>query len=152
MIGKPWRSPHRPRQRSAACVRDELVDDLPKFQQWHYVLPTTGTAVLGHPYLALAQRVNSRNPPACWTGNALSELQQESLLARSLFQLTPILRRKLIETVQKAFSWCGYSPLVDAENWMVHRGAAQMILNIFRHSRTPGNYVILSGDAPLVRS
>jgi hypothetical protein len=36
--------------------------------------------------------------------------------------------------------------LVDAENWMAHRGAAQVILNIFRHSRTPGNYVILSGD------
>ncbi len=29
---------------------------------------------------------------------------------------------------------------------MAHRGAAQVILNIFRHSRTPGNYVILSGD------
>ena len=53
---------------------------------------------------------------------------------------------KLIETVQKIFSWCGYPLLVDAENWMAHRGAAQVILNIFRHSRTPGHYVILSGD------
>jgi hypothetical protein len=29
---------------------------------------------------------------------------------------------------------------------MAHRGAAQVILNIFRHSRTPGHYVVLSGD------
>jgi hypothetical protein len=29
---------------------------------------------------------------------------------------------------------------------MAHRGAARSLLNIFRHSRTPGNYVILSGD------
>jgi hypothetical protein len=48
--------------------------------------------------------------------------------------------------VQRVFSWCGYPLLVDAENWMAHRGAAQVILNIFRHSRTPGSYVVLSGD------
>lgn len=53
---------------------------------------------------------------------------------------------KLIEAIQRVFSWCGYPLLVDAENWMAHRGAANVILNIFRHSRTPGNYVILSGD------
>src|SRR3546814_11173217 len=29
---------------------------------------------------------------------------------------------------------------------MAHRGAASVMLNIFRHYRTPGNYVILSGD------
>ena len=53
---------------------------------------------------------------------------------------------KLIETVQRVFSAFGHPLLVDAENWMAHRGAAQVILNIFRHSRTPGSYVILSGD------
>ena len=58
----------------------------------------------------------------------------------------PIFGVKLIESIQRVFSWCGYPLLVDAENWMAHRGAAQVILNIFRHSRTPGHYVILSGD------
>ncbi|MCY1433444.1 hypothetical protein D9M71_494720 [compost metagenome] len=58
----------------------------------------------------------------------------------------PVFGVKLIETVQRVFSAFGHPLLVDAENWMAHRGAAQVILNIFRHSRTPGSYVILSGD------
>jgi hypothetical protein len=53
---------------------------------------------------------------------------------------------KLIEGVQRLFSWAGKPLLVDAENWMAHRGAAHVMLNIFRHTRTPRNYVILSGD------
>jgi hypothetical protein len=40
----------------------------------------------------------------------------------------------------------GYHPLVDAANWMAHRGAAYAILNIFRHPKTRGRFVILSGD------
>ena len=36
--------------------------------------------------------------------------------------------------------------MVDAENWMAHRGAASVMMNIFRHSRTPRDYVVLSGD------
>ncbi|MGC3494860.1 alkaline phosphatase family protein, partial [Pseudomonas aeruginosa] len=42
--------------------------------------------------------------------------------------------------------WIGQPLLVDAENWMAQRGAASVMMNIFRHSRTPGNYLILSGD------
>ncbi|MFX4336130.1 hypothetical protein ABTA25_20360, partial [Acinetobacter baumannii] len=58
----------------------------------------------------------------------------------------PMFGVKLIEGVQKLFSWIGQPLLVDAENWMAHRGAASVMMNIFRHSRTPGNYLILSGD------
>jgi len=36
--------------------------------------------------------------------------------------------------------------MVDAENWMAHPGSANVILNIFRHSRTPEQFVVLSGD------
>ena len=36
--------------------------------------------------------------------------------------------------------------MVDAENWMAHPGSANVILNIFRHRKTPKNFVILSGD------
>src|SRR5699024_1659624 len=43
-------------------------------------------------------------------------------------------------------TYAGFALTVDAENWMAHTGAANTLLNIFRHSRTPGNYVILSGD------
>ncbi|MNC02494.1 hypothetical protein D3C75_498700 [compost metagenome] len=58
----------------------------------------------------------------------------------------PVFGVKLIEIIQRLFTWAGQPLLVDAENWMAHRGAAHVMLNIFRHSRTPANYVILSGD------
>lgn len=35
---------------------------------------------------------------------------------------------------------------MDAENWMAHPGAANVLLNIFRHHKTPPHFVILSGD------
>jgi hypothetical protein len=44
------------------------------------------------------------------------------------------------------FTFFGKPLLVDAENWMAHRGAASVLLNIFGHPRTPKHFVILSGD------
>jgi hypothetical protein len=92
--------------------------------------------------------MNLKQPSGLLDWEALCELQQALLDHPSAIIVSPapIFGVKLIETVQKVFSWCGYPLLVDAENWMAHRGAAQVILNIFRHSRTPGNYVVLSGD------
>lgn len=130
-------------------AQDELVDDLLKFQQWHYVLPTTpALVVLDTRTRRWRSEFNLKQPSGLLDWEALSELQQELLdhPCAIIVSPAPIFGVKLIETVQKAFSWCGYPLLVDAENWMAHRGAAQVILNIFRHSRTPGNYVILSGD------
>ncbi|MGH8466885.1 MAG: alkaline phosphatase family protein, partial [Pseudomonas sp.] len=91
---------------------------------------------------------NFNKPSGLLDWEALSELQQALLDHPSAIIVSPapIFGVKLIETVQRVFSWLGYPLLVDAENWMAHRGAAQVILNIFRHSRTPGHYVILSGD------
>ena len=59
---------------------------------------------------------------------------------------TPIFGVKLIETIQRIFTWFGQPLLVDAENWMAHPGAAYAILNIFRHPKTPQRFVVLSGD------
>ena len=36
--------------------------------------------------------------------------------------------------------------MVDAENWMAHPGSAYALMNLFRHPKTPHNFVILSGD------
>ncbi|MFW3899168.1 alkaline phosphatase D family protein [Pseudomonas bharatica] len=130
-------------------VQDELINDLLRFSAWHFVLPTSP------PLLVLDTRTrrwrsesNLQKPSGLLDWEALSELQQALLDHPSAIIVSPapIFGVKLIETVQKVFSWCGYPLLVDAENWMAHRGAAQVILNIFRHSRTPGHYVILSGD------
>jgi hypothetical protein len=133
----------------ASGAHDELLGELLKFQQWHYVLPTTpALVVLDTRTRRWRSEFNPKQPSGLLDWEALSELQQELLDHPSAIIVSPapIFGVKLIETVQKVFSWCGYPLLVDAENWMAHRGAAQVILNIFRHSRTPGNYVILSGD------
>jgi hypothetical protein len=132
-----------------STVQDDLIDDLLKFQHWHYVLPTTpAMVVIDTRTRRWRSEMNLKQPSGLLDWEALSELQQELLDHPSAIIVSPapIFGVKLIETVQRVFSWCGYPLLVDAENWMAHRGAAQVILNIFRHSRTPGNYVVLSGD------
>ncbi|WP_095157883.1 alkaline phosphatase D family protein [Pseudomonas sp. Irchel 3E13] len=129
--------------------QDQLINDLLRFQQWHYQLPTSpALLVLDTRTRRWRSESNLKKPSGLLDWEALCELQQALLDHPSAIIVSPapIFGVKLIETVQKVFSWCGYPLLVDAENWMAHRGAAQVILNIFRHSRTPGHYVILSGD------
>ena len=58
----------------------------------------------------------------------------------------PIYGLKFIEAVQKVFTFFGQALMVDAENWMAHKGTAEVILNIFRHFKTPPKFIILSGD------
>ncbi|QBR33737.1 MULTISPECIES: alkaline phosphatase D family protein [Pseudomonas] len=130
-------------------VQDALIDDLLRFQHWHFVLPSSpALVVLDTRTRRWRSEMALKQPSGLLDWEALSELQQELLDHPSAIIVSPapIFGVKLIETVQKVFSWCGYPLLVDAENWMAHRGAAQVILNIFRHTRTPGNYVVLSGD------
>ncbi len=131
------------RQCQALCsrARDELIGELLRFQGWQFSLPTNP------PLLVLDTRTcrwrsesNLAKPSGLLDWEALSELQQALLDHPSavIVSPAPLFGVKLIETVQKVFSGLGYPLLVDAENWMAHRGAAQVILNIFRHSRTPG--------------
>ncbi len=130
-------------------AQDQLIDQLLKFQQWHYVLPTSpALVVLDTRTRRWRSESNFNHPSGLLDWEALSELQQELIDHKSAIIVSPapVFGVKLIEAIQRIFSWCGYPLLVDAENWMAHRGAANVILNIFRHSRTPGNYVILSGD------
>jgi hypothetical protein len=129
--------------------QDALIGRLLNFQQWHYVLPSSpALVVLDTRTRRWRSQTNFNHPSGLLDWEALSELQQELLDHKSaiIVSAAPVFGVKLIEAIQRVFSWCGYPLLVDAENWMAHRGAAQVILNIFRHSRTPGNYVILSGD------
>ncbi len=129
--------------------QDELIGELLRFQGWQFSLPSNP------PLLVLDTRTrrwrsesNLAKPSGLLDWEALCELQHALLDHPSavIVSPAPIFGVKLIETIQKVFSGLGYPLLVDAENWMAHRGAAQVILNIFRHSRTPGHYVILSGD------
>ncbi|SDI74074.1 hypothetical protein SAMN05216588_12365 [Pseudomonas flavescens] len=130
-------------------AQDRLIDELMKFQQWHYVLPSTpALLVLDTRTRRWRSERTIKRPSGLLDWEALSEFQQDLLdhPAAIIVSPAPMFGVKLIEAVQRVFSWAGHPLMVDAENWMAHRGAAQVMLNIFRHSRTPGDYVVLSGD------
>ncbi|MFG6159423.1 alkaline phosphatase family protein [Halomonas sp. 1390] len=132
-----------------AGEQDAVIERLLRLQGWE-------VEVEGDPKLVIldtrTRRWRSERSPTRPSGlmdwEALSELQQNMLGAASVVIVSPapMFGVKLIETIQRLFTLAGRPLLVDAENWMAHRGAASVMMNIFRHSRTPGHYVILSGD------
>ncbi|GAC1039078.1 alkaline phosphatase D family protein [Pseudomonas sp. No.117] len=130
-------------------AQNACIDDLLAFQGWHYVLKTEP------PLIVLDTRTRRwrserrlEHPSGLMDWEALCELQQDLLDHPSavIVSAAPMFGVKLIEAVQRIFTWFGQPLMVDAENWMAHPGAAKTMLNIFRHRRTPGNYVVLSGD------
>lgn len=131
------------------AAQDDCLTALFHFDRWGYVIP-------GEPALIVldtrTQRWRSERHPSKPSGlmdwEALSDFQQQLLDHRSavIVSATPVFGVKLIEVIQRIFTWFGHPLLVDAENWMAHPGASHTLLNIFCHSRTPANYVILSGD------
>ncbi|SHF24456.1 hypothetical protein SAMN02745148_02156 [Modicisalibacter ilicicola DSM 19980] len=129
--------------------QDALITDLLRFEGWEFCLPTTPKmVVLDTRTRRWRSERNRFRPSGLMDWEALTEFQQELLdePAVIIVSAAPMFGVKLIEGVQRIFSWAGKPLLVDAENWMAHRGAAQVMLNIFRHTRTPRHYVILSGD------
>ncbi|WP_028239725.1 alkaline phosphatase D family protein [Stutzerimonas azotifigens] len=131
------------------AAQDVLIDRVLAHDGWGYTLDTQP------PLLVLDTRTrrwrserNLGRPSGLMDWEALSELQQALLDRRAALIVSPapMFGVKLIEAIQRVFTWAGHPLLVDAENWMAHRGAARVMLNIFRHSRTPGRYVVLSGD------
>lgn len=132
------------------CIaHNRAVDEVLQHPDWGYVVPSDPpVVVLDTRTRRWRSERNLSRPSGLMDWEALTDFQQELLDHRSVIIVSPapMFGVKLIETVQRVFSWAGLSLLVDAENWMAHRGAAQVMLNIFRHTRTPGNYVILSGD------
>ncbi|MBA4264974.1 MAG: hypothetical protein C0453_07830 [Comamonadaceae bacterium] len=128
---------------------DLCIDRLLRFGQWHYAWPTSP------PLMVLDTRTHrwrsesrAHQPSGLMDWEALTDLQQalrghEAVL---LVSGAPLFGVKLIEAIQRVFTWFGHPLMVDAENWMAHRGAAHAMLNIFRHRETPKNFVVLSGD------
>ena len=132
-----------------AAAQDALIGRLLSFNQWDYVLRTQPAVIVLD---TRTRRWRSRRSPSHPSGlmdwESLTELQHELLdeSAAVIVSPTPMFGVKLIEVIQRICTFAGHALTVDAENWMAHRGSASVMLNIFRHSRTPGNYVILSGD------
>lgn len=136
-------------QQSGSELHQQFITRLLKFEQWHYQWPTEP------PLLVLDTRtrrwrseVSISKPSGLLDWEAITELQQDLIGhdAVVLVAAAPVFGVKLIEGIQKVFTFFGKPLLVDAENWMAHRGTAYALINIFRHPKTPKNFVILSGD------
>lgn len=133
----------------AAASQDAVIARLLRFEGWEVIVPgTPKLLMLDTRTRRWRSEARRHRPSGLMDWEALCDLQQELLDEPSVLIVSPapMFGVKLIEAVQKLFALGGKPLLVDAENWMAHRGAASVMLNIFRHSRTPGNYVILSGD------
>ncbi len=128
---------------------DELIQELFRFSKWNYTWQTTPPLVVLD---TRTQRWRSEksleNPSGLMDWEALTDLQQQlkGLDAVVLVSPAPIFGVKLIESIQRVFTWLGKPLMVDAENWMAHPGSAYALMNMFRHNQTPKNFVILSGD------
>ncbi|MFT4747469.1 MAG: hypothetical protein ACI8XG_001548 [Congregibacter sp.] len=128
---------------------DLLVQHLLDWEHWHYCLETSPKLVVLD---TRTQRWRSESslskPSGLMDWEALCELQQELIGQEAIIMVSaaPIFGVKLIETIQRIFTFFGGALTVDAENWMAHKGTASVMLNIFRNRKTPPNFVILSGD------
>lgn len=130
-------------------LHNECINSLLKFSEWHYSWPTQP------PLLVLdtrTQRWRSETslgkPSGLMDWESVTELQQQLLGHEAVLLVSPapVFGVKLIETIQRIFTSFGKPLMVDAENWMTHPGSAYALLNLFRHPKTPRNFVILSGD------
>ena len=129
--------------------QDELIDQLMSLRKWHYVIDTQPKlVVLDTRTRRWWSKFRKNDPSGLLDEAALDELRENLLDEKAVILVSPapIFGVKLIEVVQRIFTWFGHALTVDAENWMGHRQAAHKILNIFKHRRTPHHFVILSGD------
>ncbi|HCG89720.1 MAG TPA: hypothetical protein DE044_12540 [Alteromonas macleodii] len=128
---------------------DEVIDDLLDFDQWHYRLDTTPPIeVLDTRTQRWRSESNMNKPSGLMDWEALCDFQHSIIGKKSVIVVSaaPIYGVKVIEAIQKVFTFFGKALTVDAENWMAHKGTANVILNIFRHYKTPPDFIILSGD------
>ena len=129
--------------------QDTLIDELIAWNQWHYHLNTSPKVVVLDTRTQRWRSESKANKPSgLMDWESLSNLQQELIGQPSVIMVSPapIYGVKLIEVIQRIFTFFGQPLMVDAENWMAHKGTANVILNIFQHPKTPPNFIILSGD------
>ncbi|WP_371195399.1 alkaline phosphatase family protein [Glaciecola sp. SC05] len=130
-------------------VHDKFIEELFAFSHWHYRLDTSPPVqVLDTRTQRWRSESNKNKPSGLMDWEALCELQQNIIGKDSVIMVSaaPVYGVKFIETIQRIFTSFGGALIVDAENWMAHRGTANVMLNIFRHLKTPPNFIILSGD------
>ncbi|MBU2976635.1 alkaline phosphatase family protein [Alteromonas sp. C1M14] len=129
--------------------QDPFIDQLMDFEDWHYTLATSPPIYVMDTRTRRWRSESSLNKPSgLMDWEALCEFQQDIIGQQAVIVVSaaPIYGVKAIEAIQKVFTFFGKALTVDAENWMAHKGTANVMLNIFRHYKTPPEFIILSGD------
>ncbi|PSU34048.1 alkaline phosphatase D family protein [Photobacterium lutimaris] len=129
--------------------QDSLIDFLYRFEQWHYTISTSPKMLVLDTRTRRWRSESKMNKPSgLMDWEALSELQMSLINepAVILVSAAPMFGVKFIESLQRGMTWLGQPLLIDAENWMAHPGSANTLISIFTHTKTPTNFVILSGD------
>ncbi|CZF81383.1 PhoD-like phosphatase [Grimontia celer] len=119
------------------------------FEQWHYTIPTTPKVVVIDTRTRRWRSESSYNKPSgLMDWESLMDFQQDVFNNDAVVVVSPapMFGVKFIETIQRIVTFMGHPLATDSENWMAHPGSANALLNIFKHPKTPKNFVILSGD------
>lgn len=119
------------------------------FEQWHYTIPTNPiVVVIDTRTRRWRSESNDHQPSGLMDWESLMDFQNDIFNHDAVVVVSPapMFGMKFIETVQRIVTFLGHPLLTDSENWMAHPGSASALLNIFKHPKTPKNFVILSGD------
>lgn len=128
---------------------DKMTQVIHHFEHWHYTIPTTPKVVVIDTRTRRWRSESSYNKPSgLMDWESLMDFQHDVFNSDAVIVVSPapMFGVKLIETIQRIVTILGYPLATDSENWMAHPGSANALLNIFRHPKTPKNFVILSGD------
>ncbi|MGF1779025.1 alkaline phosphatase family protein [Vibrio nomapromontoriensis] len=120
-----------------------------RYERWHFTTDShPKVVVLDTRTRRWRSESNLNKPSGLMDWEALVEFQHELLNQESVIVVSaaPMFGVKFIETMQRLATIAGHPLVIDAENWMAHPGSANTLLSIFTHSKTPKNFVILSGD------
>lgn len=131
-----------------ADTQNRWIDELMAFRQWNYRWPTQPALIVLDTRTHRWRSEKLHKPSGLMDFESLLELQRELQNEASvlLVSAAPMFGVKLIEAIQKLFTFFNQPLMVDAENWMAHKGSATTLMNIFHHPNTPRQFVILSGD------
>lgn len=129
--------------------QSEIIEALFHWNHWDYELDTAPRIlVLDTRTHRWRSENNPRKPSGLLDWERLRNLKSKVTGTDTVIIVSPapIFGVKIIEAIQKIFTFFGQALTVDAENWMAHKGTAKVLLQIFKDRDTAGQYIILSGD------
>ncbi|MEZ8067141.1 alkaline phosphatase family protein [Vibrio sp. FF145] len=126
-----------------------FIEMLSRFEEWHYTIDTSPKVIVLDTRTRRWRSESRMNKPSgLMDWDALIEFQHQLMHQDKvvIVSAAPMFGVKFIETLQKMATTIGKPLVIDAENWMAHPGSANTLISIFTHTKTPTNFVVLSGD------